>query len=427
MGKQQGRNQDRWPGYGGPASPSWSMWRGARARRAPWEETPAPPPAPRSSFPTYDSVKVAQEDKRITVIRETRNGPPSAGSQSLTLVQTVQQAVNTARKSSNRVLKLKRDIELKDAQWSQYTKDIKASFAKEKERHTVAVQHLEQELQAAQEASQADQLAIQKAADRCFLTARGSEEMDNNAAWNAMMAVDDTSEGVPSISREIWEYMAQSARTMRESAMQRGTLPSEMSVPPGLAPLTAPVPPPALAAPLPSLPRPLPVAPDAPAYNALSPSVAKAGAVPFAGSSPVLHGPAPEQHMGPVETSQDVANPGPSEGGATRPAGHSSSGRAGVKDMTKKPPERPDVQGPSLGDKLDAKRAREPLVVPEGLGPAMRPFRGAGPPPSGLGSPAEARPAPPAVSEEPAPEFHNLSGEDDIFEPNVSPGFANLE
>ncbi|CAE7816687.1 unnamed protein product [Symbiodinium necroappetens] len=413
------------------------MWRGARARRAPWEETPAPPPAPRSSFPTYDSVKVAQEDKRITVIRETRNGPPSAGSQSLTLVQTVQQAVNTARKSSNRVLKLKRDIELKDAQWSQYTKDIKASFAKEKERHALAISHLEQELQAAQEASQADQLAIQKAADRCFLSASGSEETDNNAAWNAMMAVDDTSEGVPSIPREVWEYMAHSARTMRESAMQGGTIPSEMLVPPGLASLPAPAPPPAppvqrhveavLAAPAAPLPYSSAAAPDAPAYNALSPSIAKTGAVPFAGSSPLLHGPVPEQHMGPVETDQDAANPGPSDGGAARPAGHPSSGRAGVKDMTKKPPERPDVQGPSLGAKLDAKRAREPLVVPEGMGPAMRPFRGAGPPPpGGLGLPAETRTTPPGVSEEPAPEFHNISEEDGIFEVHGTEVFGSL-
>ena len=90
------------------------MWRGARPRRPQqWEDQPAPP---KNNFPAYDNVKLTQEDRRITVIKETRTGQPSHGAQGTSLVQNVQQAVNTARKSSNRVAKLRRDIELRDAQ-----------------------------------------------------------------------------------------------------------------------------------------------------------------------------------------------------------------------------------------------------------------------------------------------------------------------
>ncbi|CAE7613083.1 CYB2, partial [Symbiodinium sp. KB8] len=233
MGKQHGWHKDKWSKQGGNSSPSWSMWRGARQQRSGWEDKT--PPAPRHSFPSYDSTKPGQEDKKIMVLRETRSSQPSSGSQGLSLVQCVQQAVNTARKSSNRVAKLRRDIELRDAQWQQYTKDIKASFAKEKERHTAAVQSLEQELLAAQEAAQLDQHAIQKAADSCFL-AGGDTGSGDNEAWNALMAEDDKMEGPTPMPREVWEYMARAAMQLRGQVVHPDGAPLRGSpAPPGLA------------------------------------------------------------------------------------------------------------------------------------------------------------------------------------------------
>ena len=288
------------------------MWRGARQQRSGWEDKT--PPAPRHSFPSYDSTKPGQEDKKIMVLRETRSSQPSSGSQGLSLVQCVQQAVNTARKSSNRVAKLRRDIELRDAQWQQYTKDIKASFAKEKERHTAAVQSLEQELLAAQEAAQLDQHAIQKAADSCFL-AGGDTGSGDNEAWNALMAEDDKMEGPTPMPREVWEYMARAAMQLRGQVVHPDGAPLRGSpAPPGLA---SQVPPPSHV-PAPPVPpvqsqvetslaaHPTKVqlqearVPDRhPAYSALSPGSVNARVSPYPTASPLPQGFLPDRPPGP--------------------------------------------------------------------------------------------------------------------------------
>ena len=332
-------------------------------------------------------------------------------------------------------------------------KDIKASFAKEKDRHAAAVQALEQELATAQETAQADQLAIQKAADMCFLSRPASSE--SNDAWNAMMAVDDDGDGMPAVPREVWEYMAQAAMQMRGQSA---------AAPTGGPPGPPPIPPPTAAPPAPPVPLVqrqveaalAPTLPDyvgehgatgRPAYSAMSPSPSPAGArvAPYATMSPLPHHPVPDQvhttsehppnpapsRSGEEHTSRPEANAqskGPGDGSLPRPGAHPPQNRAGVKDMTKGLPAKPDVQGPSLSAKLEAERASETSVAPDGPGPAMMPFRGAGPPGPTTrdGLPAEPAATGHAMPEGSAPEVHMIAEEDGPFE-ELSPGFANLE
>ena len=445
MGKQQSWNKDKWPKQGGNYSPSWSMWRGAKQSRSNWDDRQ--PSASRNPFPSYDSVRVDQDDKKITVLKETRTGTPSAGSQGMSLVQSVQYAVNAARKSSNRVAKLKRDIELKDAQWQQYTRDLKASFAQEKERHAAAVQSLEQELLAAQEAAQVDQHAIQKAADNCFLTGGGAGEGDN-AAWNALMAEDVNMDGPPTVPREIWEYMAHAAMQLRGQSQQQAgvTQRAAAPAPPGLAAPGPPVPPPpapmvpnvqskvemAFSAPPGQGVQSEPKAPEGSAYSALSPSGVNARVSPYPTSSPLPQSLIPERSQGvpgPVVAPHIPGHPAMADGGHM----HLKEG-AGAREGVHTHPERLGAEGPSLGHKLDAKRAREPFQATENTGPAMRPFRQTAAPPA-TGKPPEPPGGLTTHSGQaantgptgPGPEIHSMQDDDNTLDVETSPGFANLE
>ena len=123
--------------------------------------------------------------------------------------------------------------------------------------------------------------------------------------------------------------------------------------------------------------------------------------------------------------------PPSAEGNVANPSPHPKS--SGGPDVLRASSENLDV---ALQGKLDARRAREPFKpkAPEGTGPAMMPFRGAGShsgtdrPPEQLDGAMTAE-VPAVVNAPPGsgPDSHRMQDEEPIFDAETSPGFANLE
>ena len=137
MGKQ---GQPPWKkdGYGG----SYAYWSGAwKSPRAKAKNRPDKPPAP--TFPSYDAGwQGAAELTEITTRQTTEGGPPVP-----TLVNVVQHAVNQARKTDQRLSKLRTEALKKSRSWDAYALKLQQSYAREKGRHVAEQKRLSQEIQ----------------------------------------------------------------------------------------------------------------------------------------------------------------------------------------------------------------------------------------------------------------------------------------
>ena len=200
--------------YSKEDSLSWGLRRGSYGahQRNSWQE-PQSWREPRgkgkgqqSLFPKYDSDRAVEHIKVVkTTFTSERNSQ-------LSVVQKVQQAVNTARKSATRVQKLRDEMKTKEVQWDDYLRQMKEALAAERQRHTAHMGRLRIDLEEAERAAQEDQTVLKGAADACFLKdvdTDGASALDRD--WDDLMALDEE----PSAARiqpELAEILRQSAR-----------------------------------------------------------------------------------------------------------------------------------------------------------------------------------------------------------------------
>ena len=392
-----------WHGEGWDKSPPWSLWRGARqSRQAHWEEDWQASRRPNHRFPAYDRGGEAP----ISVIKETRTAAPD---RDYTLVQRVQHAVNLARKSAGKVARLQKERDQKVAQWTQYEKDLKESYQRERKRHLHAVQTLEHDIAEALAASETDQRIMQTAADACFL--RPPAEQDGS--WEALMAEQDDPT-VPPFTRDMWEFMQTAMRQRTGDGPSTRPPPQTRNEPDvEMPPAPAPVPMEASQS-HPTMRRP-PMQTDTmpKGYAAASPGH-QFRAEPYPTGSPL------PTHMT-VEPKETGDNSGVATS-AHKPGPHRSPTQAlptrgNIKDTTKAPPEKAPVNGPTFQEKLDARRAS---ATAEAKHSAMQPFRQHAQPVP----PIPPEPGPPQGPEPPI----SIPDEDGPQEPApFSPGLTKLE
>eukprot|EP00439_Symbiodinium_sp_Y106_P004228 s195_g1.t1 len=102
------------------------------------------------------------------------------------LVQAVQSAVNQARKSESRLVRLQKEKARKEQMWAQYAKDMQSAFTKERARHAADVQKLQQDILDTQAQITEDQQQVQVAAAGCFRGMAGSSEAQKE--WDALVS-----------------------------------------------------------------------------------------------------------------------------------------------------------------------------------------------------------------------------------------------
>ena len=144
---QQGRGKAQY--YAGQqGSDYWSYWAGSPAtwQKHKQRQHQKQQQQDKTAFPQYDARQVdlkhgASEDLiQVMEVRQQGSNPDA------TLVRDLQHLVNQARKAEQKVKRLLSDQSMKQAQWSQYERDMREAFLKEKQRHQDAVAHLEEEL-----------------------------------------------------------------------------------------------------------------------------------------------------------------------------------------------------------------------------------------------------------------------------------------
>ena len=195
----------------------WKLWSGAYNSYAGWsdgwrsgepagyEQTPADK-YKGSNFPAYDHARPGQH---ITVIQESRT---SASSEGVGLIQAVQTAVNQARKSESRLVRLQKEKTRKEQMWAQYAKDMQTAFTKERARHAANVQKLQQDIQDTQTQIAEDQQKVQDAAAGCFRGIAGSTEAQQE--WDALVAEGQTELGdAPMSNSDLYSMLVRCVQT----------------------------------------------------------------------------------------------------------------------------------------------------------------------------------------------------------------------
>ena len=156
MGKRGGANQH---GQGWhDKSPGYAYWQGAWKSRQrylqhqDWEQ-------PRqNTFPAYDANW--KEERQIVEVQTKRPGQNPEG---MSFVQTVQAAINQARKLDGRVAAMKGELEARKHKWLAYKEDMQKAFVTERNRFHSDAARLEEEI-AAVEKQQMDSYAQMKQA-----------------------------------------------------------------------------------------------------------------------------------------------------------------------------------------------------------------------------------------------------------------------
>ena len=123
-----GRQQ---PGYGR----SWQVWPGAYS-------------SPRSQRLHYDQVTVPEDKPAV------EEEPASGSASSSALMRKVQKSLSAARKSDNRIRRLREDRKTKEAQWIQFQKESREAFLQEKQRYQAALAKIDEDIQSATAAGQ---------------------------------------------------------------------------------------------------------------------------------------------------------------------------------------------------------------------------------------------------------------------------------
>ena len=135
-GRGRGKNaQSQDGGY-------WSYWSGSQQA---WNQQKNKNQQSQQNFPHYDSREVDKNAQNGDLIQVLEIRPPAVGTDA-TLVRDLQQLVNQARKSEQKLKKLQGDRARREAQWAQYEKDIKESFLQERQRYQDALVSLDEEI-----------------------------------------------------------------------------------------------------------------------------------------------------------------------------------------------------------------------------------------------------------------------------------------
>ena len=142
---QHGRGKGKYQAdYQG--SDYWSHWSGSPATWQKHKQKQQQQSQDKGAFPQYDARQVdVKQAERENLVQITEVRQPGTSSDA-TLVKDLQHLVNQARKAEQKVKRILTDQCTKQAQWSQYEKDMKQAFLKEKQRHQEALSHLEDEL-----------------------------------------------------------------------------------------------------------------------------------------------------------------------------------------------------------------------------------------------------------------------------------------
>ncbi|CAE7343995.1 unnamed protein product [Symbiodinium sp. CCMP2592] len=173
--------------YGG----SYHLWGGA------YSASPKAAPKAKSRL-RYDQTVVPDRPAKPALPSEEDSLAIVAGGNG-PLSQAIQKALTMAKKSDGRVRKLRKDIATRRAQFDQFGRELKASYAAEQRRFDADVQRLEEEVQAAAQSGQQAARAVQ------HLVLHGVQEQKDedeeaaaDAAWNQLMAAPAPEEEPPS-------------------------------------------------------------------------------------------------------------------------------------------------------------------------------------------------------------------------------------
>ena len=136
--------------HNGGGHGSWSYWRGtwspSQKSNAPWRtehQQQWNQNQHKKSFPHYDAVPRSERPALVEV---------ASSSQSDGYVTDLQKAVNSARKSEQRVKKIQAERLERQEQWRSYEAELRRCYAQEKQRYKSALARLEKdEMDAAQE------------------------------------------------------------------------------------------------------------------------------------------------------------------------------------------------------------------------------------------------------------------------------------
>ena len=186
---------------------------GTRGEAAGYEQTAYATERPKGpSFPAYDHARPGQH---ITVIQESRSTTSLEG---VGLVQAVQSAVNQARKSESRLVRLQKEKARKEQMWAQYAKDMQSAFTKERARHAADVQKLQQDILDTQAQITEDQQQVQVAAAGCFRGMAGSSEAQKE--WDALVSEGQAELGdTPMSNSDLYAMLVRCVQTASGAAV----------------------------------------------------------------------------------------------------------------------------------------------------------------------------------------------------------------
>ena len=163
MGGGRWKGNSSYQGHGGSkgGSAKWGLWRGA------WPS----PKAEKTAFPDYDHKRVPEE------WTEQSQEPPSFG-------QRLQHSLNSTRRAEQRVTSLQNSIKERKRQWIAYQEDMKAAWLKEKARCQRELDRLDGELSKA--------YVLQENARKDLLNVANREDqppapVEGEAAWNELL------------------------------------------------------------------------------------------------------------------------------------------------------------------------------------------------------------------------------------------------
>ena len=110
-------------------------------------------------IPAYDAQRTGRDDNSLSTGNE--DAPTLAEP---CLLQDLQKAVNTARRTETRVKKIPQERQLKTQQWKSWEADLRRTYAREKTKYTSALERLETEMQQALHAQEQACIAVRQVA-----------------------------------------------------------------------------------------------------------------------------------------------------------------------------------------------------------------------------------------------------------------------
>ena len=361
---------------------SWQLWQGARSPQLrggtswrPWRDTTS---SAQSEFRTYTAMVPARDNAGPSAPGQAAIPTPSSG-----LVHDLQELLNAARKTENRLSKLQNGRAKVAEKWQLYQQKLKDAWMKEHGRFLRDTERLDRDIQeAAQEqgrafqavrqawtqASQGPSVPMETSAEGQWEQLRNGWEQEDGAQLQAIL---QRATGVPlpgpsmDQQRQLKPELVQLLAHFGAGAVANGF----GGPPPGLSSTSSDVPmsvgpmvPPGFGG---DLAAPSATAPTDPAM-AFNPGASTSKLVGDASTSP--------------------HHPGQRDLGAGRTPTTEAPPRKDVKSATRTQPTVDTLQGPGLAEKLDKKREHA-------SGAALRPF--------GLPGPTDHPPPPVPV--------HNLS------------------